>query len=67
MTFIDKRYGLGGYLKDMGFKHMNESLSFKWTDFNETFHRMNFKGNTGYDHGLFKIWDCGQAKWEKYV
>lgn len=67
ISFIDLRYGTGDSLKNLGFKFCNEDLSFKWTDFQQTFHRMNFPGNSGYEKGLAKIWDCGQARWEKIV
>lgn len=66
-TFVDKRYGDGSYLKKFGFELKNEDLSFCWTDFKNTYHRMNFPGNSGYDKGLYKIWDCGQAKWVKEI
>jgi hypothetical protein len=63
MTFIDLRYGDGSYLSDLGFKYNHTYPSFKWTDGQITLNRLRFPGNSGYDHGLFKIWDCGQAKW----
>lgn len=63
MTFIDRRYGKGHYLKDLGFSYVHVYPSFRWTDGFITFHRLKFPGNTGYDNGLFKIYDCGQAKW----
>lgn len=63
MTFIDKRYGTGHYLPNLGFKHCGEHLSFSWTTRTDVVHRMKFPGNTGYDHGYHKLWDCGQAKW----
>jgi hypothetical protein len=63
MTFTDLRYGDGEYLKDFGFEKATNHLSFKWTDFYRIYNRMNFPGNSGYNVGLFKIWDCGQAKW----
>jgi very-short-patch-repair endonuclease len=67
INFIDLRYGSGEYLKQFGFDCETESLSFKWTNFKQTYHRMNFKGNSGYDRGLFKIWDCGQKKYVLYL
>lgn len=63
ITFIDKRYGKGSYLKELGFEYIHTYPSFRWTDGFETFHRLKFPGNSGYDNGLFKLWDCGQAKW----
>lgn len=38
-------------------------ISFKWTNNKKTFPAEQFPSNSGYDAGLFKIWDCGQAKW----
>lgn len=65
ITFIDKRYGEGSYLNSLGFRKMTDSLSFRWTNGKETFHRLKFRRNTGYDYNYFKIWDCGQAKYMK--
>lgn len=63
ITFVDRRYGEGSYLTSFGFQLENEDVSFMWTDGMNTFHRMKFPGNSGYDMGLVKIWDCGQAKY----
>ena len=46
---------------------MSNHLSFKWTDFETTIHRMAFKKNSGYNKGLCKIWDCGQKKFELII
>ena len=62
-TFIDCRYGEGSYLESLGFAHKSFYPSFKWTNHSECFHRMKFCGNSGYEAGLVKIWDCGQAKY----
>jgi len=62
-TFIDLRYGKGKYLSRLGWKCRGESLSFRWTNGTKAWHRLRFKGNSGYEKGLYKIWDCGQAKW----
>jgi very-short-patch-repair endonuclease len=67
ITFIDKRYGAGDYLVDFGFKKETERISFKWVKDNLSVHRMKFPGNTGYEHGYNKLWDCGQAKYVKYL
>jgi predicted transcriptional regulator len=64
-TFVDMRYGDGDYLQNLGFHEESCHLSFQWTDGLDTFHRMKFKGNSGYEAGLFKIWDCGQRKMVK--
>jgi very-short-patch-repair endonuclease len=66
-TFIDLRYGLGDYLNSMGFIKETEYLSFDWFYKAKRLHRMNFKGNSGYEVGAKKIWDCGQAKYIKYL
>lgn len=63
MTFIDKRYGKGNYLKSLGFSYVHIYPSFRWTDGWETFHRLKFPGNSGYNQNLFKLYDCGQAKY----
>jgi hypothetical protein len=63
MTFIDKRYGKGNYLKSLGFEYVHIYPSFRWTDGFQTFHRLKFPGNSGYNKDLFKIYDCGQAKY----
>lgn len=61
-TFIDLRYGLGNP-SIFGFEYCGTNLSFKWTDGSMTYNRMQFPSNSGYNYNLFKIWDCGQAKW----
>ena len=65
ITFIDQRYSnnTANYLIELGFKYIHTYPSFKWTDGYQVFHRLKFPKNTGYEKGLFKIWDCGQAKW----
>lgn len=62
-TFIDKRYGTGDYLTGLGFEFISCYKSFKWTDGFDSFHRLTYRGDSGYDHGLYKIWDCGQSKY----
>jgi hypothetical protein len=62
-TFIDLRYGSGNYLDNLGFKRISDYTSFKWTYGGKTHHRMQFLGNSGYKHGMYKIWDCGQSKY----
>jgi very-short-patch-repair endonuclease len=62
-TFIDLRYGTGAYLPGLGFELISSHKSFKWTDGCNSFHRLTHRGNSGYENGLYKIWDCGQAKY----
>lgn len=64
-TFIDGRYGTGDYLLELGFELKNKDISFKWVKNDKTFHRMKYKGNTGYQEKCYKIWDCGQYKYVK--
>lgn len=64
-TYIDMRYGLGDYLTCLGFVEQKTFPSFKWTDGERTIHRLRFRGNSGYDKGLQKIWDCGQKPFLK--
>lgn len=61
-TFIDMRYGTGNYLETLGFNRVSCYNSFKWTDGKNTYHRLKYSGNSGYEFGMYKIWDCGQAK-----
>lgn len=63
VNFVDMRYGSGLYLESLGFNKEREQVSFVWTDFKNRYHRMKFPSNSGYENGLFKIWDCGQAKY----
>jgi len=64
--FIDRRYGQGSHLKELGFEKQNCDISFKWTNGVDIFNRMKFPGNTGYDQGLIKIWDCGQVNYTAF-
>lgn len=64
-NFVDLRYGSGNHLENFDFKKTTESLSFYWVGNSERLHRMNFPGNTGYEHGLVKLWDCGQRNFVK--
>lgn len=64
-NFVDLRYGAGNHLEPLGFQKGEPSLSFCWTDGRNRWHRLKFRGNSGYKHGLFKIWDCGQLPFLK--
>lgn len=67
ISFVDLRYGSGQSLEKVGFAKTNEDLSFKWTNLKESCGRMTFPKNSGYENGFFKIWDCGQAKYELLI
>ncbi len=64
-TFIDCRYGVGDYLKEFGFEKETCYKSFKWVNGLSVENRMKFPGNSGYENGYAKIWDCGQIKYNK--
>lgn len=65
-TFIDLRYGAGDHYVGLGFKEVKDySPSFVWTNGQDIVYRMHFVGNSGYDEGYFKLWDCGQKKFIK--
>jgi very-short-patch-repair endonuclease len=65
ISFVDLRYGTGDYMEGLGFVRGKAFKSFKWTDGKNLFNRMKFPSNTGYDHKLYKLWDCGQLKFSK--
>lgn len=63
ISFVDLRYGDGSSLEKLGFQKNSVHLSFKWTNCKYTFPRMRYPGKSGYSNSLFKIYDCGQAKY----
>ncbi len=67
MTFVDRRYGAGEYLQEMKFVKTTEYISFGWTNGEDLYHRLTYPSNTGYDAGLVKIFDCGQAKYVRQL
>ncbi len=66
-TYIDQRYGTGSYLTNLGFLEKRTNLSFRWTNYEKTFHRLVARGNKGYELGMAKIWDCGQKLFIKEI
>lgn len=65
ISFVDLRYGTGDYMESLGFIKGKAFKSFKWTDGKNLFNRMKFPSNSGYEHKLYKLWDCGQLKFTK--
>lgn len=63
VSFVDRRYGKGDYLEKLGFKLERCDPSFRWVKDNKTYHRLQYLGNSGYDYKMYKLWDCGQAKY----
>lgn len=66
-NFVDKRYGTGKHLEQFGFIKETEYLSFRWIKNDQSFHRRKYPRNTGYEVDCYKLWDCGQAKYVKYI
>ena len=78
-TFVDLRYGSIDALTSMGFKHINTTLGWKWTDYDRTYNRLRCRANMDgrrlseveYAKELkwTKIYDAGQAKliWTKDI
>jgi len=65
-SFVDMRYGTGEYLTKDGWQLKNKPTpSFYWTQGKERLHRMTYPGKTGYNMGYYRLWDCGQARYEK--
>lgn len=65
-TFVDLRYGTGDWLLNEGYTVETEYLSFYWTDTSKRYHRLKYPGKSGEEHGLHRIWDCGQRKYVKH-
>jgi very-short-patch-repair endonuclease len=64
LTFIDRRYGTGEYLPDLGFTRQTCYKSFKWVRGDDICHRLRFTSEEGYGLGFSKLWDCGQIKYD---
>ena len=76
VSFVDLRYADGHSLKKLGFKHTQTTLGWGWTDGIEWYNRLQCKadrkqGLTENEHaslkGWYRIYDAGQAKFEKKV
>lgn len=64
ISFCDLRYSTGKVYEQNGFINIGESVSWCWTDFDKTYHRLTFQKNKeGYDAGFYKIYDAGQRKY----
>lgn len=71
-SFVDLRYGSGDSLLNLGFKLESTTLGWKWTDFYQTYNRLQCFGNMdermlsereyAKEKGWVKIYDAGQAK-----
>jgi very-short-patch-repair endonuclease len=74
LKYVNLRYEDDTELKNLSFKQDGDCfINFEWVAKNnnwsteyKVYSNLEFKGNTGYDHGLVKIFDCGQKKfvWE---
>lgn len=69
-SWVDLRYGNGGSLKKCGFQEVRTTLSWKWTNGKQTFHRLRCRANMderklpekeyANELGWYKIYDAGQ-------
>lgn len=66
-TYVDRRYGDGSYLKNMGFVLKENEARSSWTDMQVVLRWQRFLeggGDEAIKDNFVKIWDCGQARWE---
>lgn len=63
--WVDLRYGTGDFLNNLGFNHIRDVLSWKWTDGYETKHRLTSWSSPDNVRGWYKIYDAGQRLWVK--
>lgn len=73
-NWVDLRYGTGYHLKDKGFIFSHDTLSFKWTNNKETYHRLKCVAKDGKTEtevakelGIHKIHDAGQRLYIKRI
>jgi len=73
-NWVDLRYGNGKHLKDKGFTHSHDVLSFKWTNNQCTYNRLKCKAEYGKtekevakEMKLHKIYDAGQRLYIKTI
>lgn len=74
-SWVDLRYGTGHSLRSIGFKIEKETLGWKWTDFRNTYNRLQCRANmdkrkiSQAEHAAelrwYKIYDAGQRLWVK--
>lgn len=75
ISYVDLRYGTGKSYEKLGFTRTGTTLGWKWTDCTNTYNRlrcranMDSRGLTESEHaselGWYKIFDAGQAKYER--
>lgn len=68
--WVDLRYGTGFSVEKLGFKRQRDVLSWRWTNFKETFNRLKFRANMdsrklpqseyASQAGCWQIFDAGQ-------
>ena len=63
INFVDHRHGSGDGLLALGFVKVKTHIGFEWTNGYLNYNRRKFPSNSGYEHGLKKFWDYGQAKY----
>lgn len=68
ISFCDLRYGDGHSYEKLGFKKESESISFRWTNGRETFHRLRCPTmREAKEKSWFRIWDAGQRKYRMEI
>ena len=76
--WVDLRYGTGDFLEKAGFSKSRETLGWKWTNFKNTYNRLQCRANMNErklsqaeyadELGWCKIYDAGQRLWiKKYI
>jgi len=73
--WVDLRYGTGSFLSKLGFEHKKDTLGWQWTDFRETYNRLQCRANMderkisqrkhAEELGWYKIYDAGQRLYRK--
>lgn len=66
-VYITLDHRFESFILPEGFDGVSSTHSFVWTKGLDLCHASDFPGNTGYDHGYHKLWDCGQTKFVKEV
>lgn len=66
-VFITLDHRFESFILPEGFSEVSKAHSFVWTKGLTVCHASDFPGNTGYDHGYHKLWDCGQTKFAKEI
>jgi len=79
VSYSDNRWFIGSVYEKLGFKKVNETIGYFYTDYKKRYNRLKFQKHIlvkeGYDRSMTeweimqqrkfdRIWDCGQVCWE---